>query len=718
MAVNVGELFATIGLRDTLSPGLRRAVNNLRQAAADFGEHTGRISAGTTLAMARLGASVTLAAAKLALLGAAAAATANGVVSLGAALGPAVGAVAALPGAVALGVAALATLRVALLGVGEAFEAALGNDQAKFEKALAGLSPAAQSAARELRALKPVLDGIRLVVQDALFAPLAGQLTAVVSTLAGPFVLGMQSVASAIGDAARMAAEFARSAVAVDAVATVFAALRQIIWDLTPAIVPVLTGMTRLAQVGAAFAVSLTPEVTRLAIRFGEFLTAAADSGRALGWLQGAVAVFRQLAQIAGLVWGIVSGVFQAMRAAGGDALGVIGAVLAQIDAFVNSAQGQATLTSIFVAMHQAALALGPVIASLAVGVGVLAPILGRLATQVGPILTSAIQALVPALAALGPALVVVFAALGQAVAAVGPALTPLARAFAALLVAVSPLLPVVAQVAALIATALAGGVRAVLPSLVDLAAVVAYQLVPAALPLVPIIVQLAQQVGVALLQALVALSPQLVSIIGSFVAFLVAIQPVLPPLLQLVVGVLPPLVGLIEAAARLLRGDFTGAIGVAAGAIGQLLIIVGNLGWNLLVGLWNGIVAAASWFRDVIYNFFRNIMPDWVRRALGIASPSKVFADIGANTMLGMAQGMQNSSRKVLTTAADIAGRLSRSFNADLAANLTSTGQTVTGRSRAGGAVIHVTAINPQAETTSETVNRGLQYAGLMGVI
>ncbi|WP_433225827.1 phage tail protein [Microtetraspora malaysiensis] len=60
-----------------------------------------------------------------------------------------------------------------------------------------------------------------------------------------------------------------------------------------------------------------------------------------------------------------------------------------------------------------------------------------------------------------------------------------------------------------------------------------------------------------------------------------------------------------------------------------------------MLLGLWNGFLSLGAWFRQQIYNFFSAIMPQWVRDALGIRSPSRVFAEIGKNTMLGLADGM-----------------------------------------------------------------------------
>ncbi|MFI6909649.1 hypothetical protein ACIBKY_50900 [Nonomuraea sp. NPDC050394] len=767
MAINVGELFISIDLRDRqFIRALTQATTSSRLAAIGFDRDARSIGASARATAGQLlqfGVGIVAAAARVAVLGAAAAGVGNALLSLGAALAPALGAVAAMPGLLALAAVGAGTLAVALYGVSDAFSAALGDDAAKFEEAVARLSPAAQAVARELRVLKPLLDGIRVTVQEALFAPLAGQLSMLAAVLAGPVTSGMAGVADAIGRSVSRVAAFGRSQVAVSTLAVVFGSLRAAIDAAAVAIDPLLAGLARIAAVGAQFSAGLVPQIAAAAARFGDFLTAAAESGRALAWMQGAVTVLRQLATAAVDLWGIASGVFAAMRAAGGDALGVLGLILDRINAWVNSAGGQRTLTAMFVAMGDAASALAPVLVAVAEGVGVLAPLIGALAVQVGPILTTAVQGLVPALAALYPGISAIFEGVRRAVEVAAPALHLLGGAVSAIFVAAAPLLPVLGQVAALIAGAIAAGVQAALPSLqllvvsfgqallalqpvipllASLGVTVVNQLVPALAPLLPqlalliahlvtglvpilgpvivLVGQVAGQIGQALLVGLRDAAPHLLSMVKSFADLLPVILPVLPPLVQLTTSLLPPLIQLLDGAARLLRGDLPGAIAVAARGIGEFLLIVGQLGVQLLQGLWNGIASAAGWFRDTLYTFFSSIMPDWVRQALGIRSPSTLFAAIGANTMLGMRDGMLGQTRAVLTAARSIAGQLGRAFTPELSANLATTGRTVTGGgSRTGGAVtVHVTAINPVAEPTSDTVNRGLAYAGMLGVL
>ena len=51
------------------------------------------------------------------------------------------------------------------------------------------------------------------------------------------------------------------------------------------------------------------------------------------------------------------------------------------------------------------------------------------------------------------------------------------------------------------------------------------------------------------------------------------------------------------------------------------------TVGHNIVTGVWNGIVNAGSWFQRQVKNFFKGIV-DGVKSALGIHSPSRVFAD------------------------------------------------------------------------------------------
>lgn len=65
------------------------------------------------------------------------------------------------------------------------------------------------------------------------------------------------------------------------------------------------------------------------------------------------------------------------------------------------------------------------------------------------------------------------------------------------------------------------------------------------------------------------------------------------------------------------------------------------NIGKNIVSGVWSGIQALAGWFRDSVMGFFSNIVTG-VKSALGIHSPSRVFAEIGKNMALGLGGGWE----------------------------------------------------------------------------
>ena len=62
------------------------------------------------------------------------------------------------------------------------------------------------------------------------------------------------------------------------------------------------------------------------------------------------------------------------------------------------------------------------------------------------------------------------------------------------------------------------------------------------------------------------------------------------------------------------------------------------SIGKNIVMGLWDGMQSMVSWLKSKVTSFFKNLVPDWAEKALGIASPSKVFAGIGKNIVSGLA--------------------------------------------------------------------------------
>jgi phage-related protein len=98
----------------------------------------------------------------------------------------------------------------------------------------------------------------------------------------------------------------------------------------------------------------------------------------------------------------------------------------------------------------------------------------------------------------------------------------------------------------------------------------------------------------------------------------------------------------------------------------GRIMGALTNVGGAIVKGIWDGITGLAGWFADQVTGFVKGIV-DGVAGFLGIASPSKVFAGIGANMVRGLAQGVADRAgeavRAMQRTAADMTAATAGGF-------------------------------------------------------
>lgn len=384
-------------------------INAAGQMASGFGT-----VAASMLRVAAAGAAVGAIAGAI---GAAAAAT----VQFAAAIAPAAGAVAALPSVVGVAAAAVATLQVALSGVGDAFSAAVSGDAAEFEESLEGLAPSAQAAALALREITPEFTALRESVQGAFFEGFDTTLENIAATLVGPLTEGMTGAASATGSLVNRLGEVATSSAGVAFIESSFAGLQNILVNLQE---PLAALFEAFLDVGTAVSVAFGGAETAgaglasMIDRFAEFLSAAAESGQAVDWVEGAITVFSQLGDILSPVIGILGSVGEAASATGGNILGAMGGALEAVNEFLGSAEGMSALTSIFETLNQVGGIFGDVLSGL---LPVIAPIVGELVSGLVPVL----QSLVPLITQIGELAGPIFL---QILDAVLPLVPPLAN--------------------------------------------------------------------------------------------------------------------------------------------------------------------------------------------------------------------------------------------------------------------------------------------------
>jgi phage-related protein len=91
------------------------------------------------------------------------------------------------------------------------------------------------------------------------------------------------------------------------------------------------------------------------------------------------------------------------------------------------------------------------------------------------------------------------------------------------------------------------------------------------------------------------------------------------------------------------------GRILSALGGMSRLLV---SAGADLIRGFISGIRSMASELVSAIASTITDKLPDFVKKRLGISSPSKVFRELGQNTGEGMALGLSDSERLIARSA------------------------------------------------------------------
>lgn len=133
----------------------------------------------------------------------------------------------------------------------------------------------------------------------------------------------------------------------------------------------------------------------------------------------------------------------------------------------------------------------------------------------------------------------------------------------------------------------------------------------------------------------------QLPQVISAFVNFITSNLPQIVEsgidiLLNLVEGIISSIPQLVAALPQIINAIVQG--------IQNLMSNIVSIGRNIVEGIWQGITNAGSWLIGKITGWFNGVVGS-VKRFLGIASPSKLFADeIGENMGLGIGEGFENS--------------------------------------------------------------------------
>ena len=248
-------------------------------------------------------------------------------------------------------------------------------------------------------------------------------------------------------------------------------------------------------------------------------------------------------------------------------------------------------------------------------------------------------------------------------------------------------LVPVISNIILGLVTAVIQAVPTVLPvlitGLVNLISTVASML-PTLIP--PLIDGLVLSL-LAIVEALPGAIGYLVEGMVALFDALIEVMPVLiPPVVEAIVEMVPMLVeGLIALAPTLVEAAVV-LIATLLDALADELFgdeaTLGDIGKNLVEGLWNGIKNMGAWIGEKIRGFGSGILTD-LKSFFGIASPSKLFEkEIGVNLALGVGAGFEKSVKGVMSSmSASLNGEMARFTMSPAASNTTNTTINFNGR-------------------------------------
>lgn len=194
-------------------------------------------------------------------------------------------------------------------------------------------------------------------------------------------------------------------------------------------------------------------------------------------------------------------------------------------------------------------------------------------------------------------------------------------------------LIPVVVEAIMLLATTLTDPEQ--LANLIDAAIEIVMALADGLIEALPAFLEQAPVIIQNLVQAIIENVPKLIKAAYEIVQ-------------KLVKGVIENLPAIGKAAANIVTTLVKGVLNLTHKVV--------EVGANIVKGVWQGISEKITWFKNKVTGFFTGIV-DGVKSALGIHSPSKVFAGIGEYMAAGLGQGWDSefsSIRKDITDSMD----------------------------------------------------------------
>jgi phage-related protein len=483
----------------------------------------------------------------------------------------------------------------------------------KLSDSLAALSPNARAFVQAVIDQGAAWRGLKLDVQDALFAGLAGKFQTMTTAVLPSLRTGLTGTAGVLNAMAKNAADAVTELGKTGMLKKLFDGLNNGLKPLSRVPGQFIKGLAQISVAASPAFKRLTTQAGGFADRISKQLDKAFKNGHLEKIIDQAVGIAKQFAGLIGDIFGTLGNVMKAAADGGGNALGTLGEVFKELRRITGMPEVQKMLSTIFKAVNDVAKllagALGAAIQAVLPVLAALAPVVSTLAKQLGPVVAKLFKALgdalLPIAEKLGPVLAMVGDLLVGLVSAVVPLLKPIGDLITAIIDATAPVMKQVVGTLVQLATALAG-------------------------PLTDVIAALVPMIG-PVLRIMTALSMAFLPLMPSLMKLLPPIGELTVSLLSLVTAVLTPMLPLIQLWAKVLTTELGFAISllvpVISTVIGWLSKLVDGVTWIV-----NEIVKAFQWLYDTLVG--HSIIPDLVNAIIKWftnlwTGTKKIFTDL-----------------------------------------------------------------------------------------
>ncbi|MDN4521351.1 transglycosylase family protein [Mycolicibacterium austroafricanum] len=292
---------------ERLAAARRAEENALRTASSahrDYGRSVRDLGNSFTTSTRDSAGGVTQLGTALAALGRVATPATLGVISgailqLGSIAASAAQSVLVLPGAIGALGTAFGTLKLATLGIGDAFENI--GDPEKFAESLRELAPSAQQFMLSVQGMMPALRELQQATQGAFFEGFGAQANRVVSQYLPMIRQATTDVAGAFNQMFSGVADQLMTPETQRSIQSFLQNVTSAFQALAPAMAPMTQALTQLMEIGSGVLPQIAQGATNAANAFASWVSAKSATGELQQWLNEGLATLKDLVSIA---WG------------------------------------------------------------------------------------------------------------------------------------------------------------------------------------------------------------------------------------------------------------------------------------------------------------------------------------------------------------------------------------------------------------------------------